>query len=234
VFRHLKILRTVAAIIALLATGCLSNNDISSFRGQDTGSSGPTAVQDTVSGDTADGATELKPEPYWFSLGASLTLEDGVPLAVTLSLAFYGEDLGELDCTESRDVSGIVVSRDTPDPSVFHWWRLNSVAVASACVNPGQLPQDLVLGLGALHPEVEAQLLSVGLDGVAGSLYGAYALLDPDQLDLDPEDQVALAYGYGGTASDRAGESDALETGPLVDGDYELTGIYLFPLKGFD
>ena len=235
-FRHLKLIaRLTASIGGCVLVGC-SNSDLagSQFR-DDTGegaSPSDTAVDDGDSGQTV---TDTVPQPTWFRLGAQVSLVDGLAAAVSLDLVLYDADQVLIpDCAELREVQGVVVSQDTPDPTVYHWWELLLAPAEVSCLSAGQLPDVLVLGLGALHPEVRAQMLSRGLDDVSGSLYGAYALLAADELALEPAEQRALAYGYAGTPSDRAGETPALDAGPLPDGDYTLSGVFLFPLDPAD
>ncbi len=230
VFRHLTVMMTAASLLACSAPDAgLGPRD-----NGDTGSSGATQEDDTAGVDTGSATDSDAGSPVWFNLGALVTLEETLATAVSLELSFYDGDLSLLHCTETWGVTGVVAESETPDSSIYHWWRLSLAPPESDCTSSEQLADSIHLGLGALHPEVEAQLLSQGMDLVSDSLYGAYVLLDPGQQDLAAAEQVALAYGYGGTLGDRAGASEAQQQGPLRDGDYEISGVFLFPVDGED
>ncbi len=184
--------------------------------------------EDTGSG--TDSTDISEPTPEWFRLDATVTLVEGQATQVEVRQEFLDGQLLPVDCVEDRSSLGIVASVATPDPTVYHWWRVSLGDSDALCVELPQLPEEVFLGMGALHPEVEAQLLGRGLDAVADSLYGAYVMLDEAQVELKAEDQVALAYGFAGTESDLTGDATARTAAPLPDGDYTLSGVFLFPL----
>lgn len=228
-FRHLRVLGlTVSLSAAIVLIGCAGADNANSRL--DTGS-GP-LDGDTASDSATTGLDSSEPDaaPEWFRLGATLTLEDGLATQVDVRLEFLDGDHLPVGCTEDRSSLGVVASIETPDPTVYHWFRVSLAEPVTDCVDAAQVPAELFLGLGDLHPEVEAQLLGLDLDGVSDSLYGAYVLLDETQAELDAPDQVALAYGYAGTETDLSGEATARTAAPLPDGDYTLAGVYLFPL----
>ncbi|GEM_PF-2459819 len=227
--RHLAV--TLSA--AVLMSGCMNDSSLN-VRADTAGAPASGDTGSETDATTADSATPPA-DPEWYRLDATLTLEEGLLLGSAVTLEFLDRDLHVLtDCGETRETLGVVASVETPDPSIFHWWQIALGDSAAACDGTDTLPSELFLGLGQLHPEVEAQLLSLGLDQVAGSLYGAYVMLDPDQAQLDAQDQLALAYGYAGTLEDLAGETTARSAAPLPDGDYAVSGVYLLPLGATD
>ncbi len=219
----------ITLLAGMLLSGCEGSLDAAGV--SDTGASGTEEDTGDLNDDTSED-TDTLATAAWFSLGANLTLTDGVLEDLELVLDFHdGSEELMVDCQEIREVAGVLASTSTPDPSIFHWWWVTLGAPTVSCVSPGQLPEDLYLGLGSLHPEVGSRLLRRGLEGVAGSLYGAYALVENDQLDRDAADQLALAYGYAGTEEGFTGDTVAVTAGPLPDGVYEVSGVFLFPLQ---
>jgi len=222
--RHLEI----AVLSCVLATGCMAGDASGAW---DTGASLSETDSGEDEGDTYGDSGYHTPEAAWFRLGATLALSEGVPEDVLLELEFFDEAEVLIECTEARVASAVLVSTTTPDPLIYHWFRVSVAPPDATCTSPGELPDELHLGLGALHPEVAARLLSRGLEGVSDSLYGAYVLLEDDQLELDAADQLALAYGYAGTTADFDGDTTAVSEAPLPDGDYAISGVFLFPLQ---
>ncbi len=222
--RHLMFLSAL-----LVCAGCGADSAIAPSSRYDTANE-PYSDTGSQATDTTGDSAAQDAEPVWFTLGATLTVADGLATEVEVVLGFLDEALDPLTCTESRAVDGVVGWTETPDPSVFHWWALALGAPEVACAAADQLPSQVFLGLGRLHPEVEAQLLARGLDEVASSLYGAYALVDESQLELDADQQVAWAFGYAGTESDLRGETTAAAEAPVPDGTYTVQGLYAFPL----
>lgn len=173
---------------------------------------------DTGAADTAH--LELR----WMGLSGSATVADGALSAFTVEFSLYVDPPGEApDCVTQRAAELGELLASSPDASVFQWWRL-PLAVADgedACL--AELPEELLFGLGAMHPEIAPALEEHGLSGVSGSLYGAYA---------NPYGDAGTAYvfGFAGTDMDRAGDDAAVAMGPMPNGDYSFTGFYLFGL----
>lgn len=178
---------------------------------------------DTASSDTAD-------EPSaWMALDGQLTLTGGVPGALTLSIGLFGDPPEEANCTVSRTAETGEALGSTPDTTVYYWWRFNLVTPDDESGCGVIVPDSLLLGLGALHPEILPALPEHGVDGVADSLYGVYA--NPYDDGTPAQESIGYAFGFAGTAQDRAGADVAVTAPPMPDGEYVLTGFYLFDLR---
>lgn len=178
---------------------------------------------DTASADTADEA------PAWMALDGQLTLIEGVPSALSLVVGLFGDPPEEPSCTVSRTAESGGVLENTPDTTVYYWWRFSLVTPDDESGCGGIVPDSLLLGLGALHPEILPALPEHGVDGVADSLYGVYA--NPYDDGTAAQESVGYAFGFAGTAPDRAGAEPAVTAPPMPDGEYSLTGFYLFDLR---
>lgn len=191
----------------------------------DSGSETASAVDSRSSPDDTGAADSGEAELAWIGVGGSAVLSGGVLTDAHFDFALYVDpDVGPA-CTSTRSANpSAVVVEVSPDPTIYHWWRL-SLEISDgedACAAP--LPQSLLFGLGAMHPDIAPALPEHELDGVSDSLYGAYANLDPEHTSAD----TAFVFGFAGTAADRAGASVAVTGPPMPDGDYAFTGYYLF------
>lgn len=165
----------------------------------------------------------------WFSVGGTWTLAGGLPQAMTVELgAWAPEPGGEPLCVSVREAT-LVREVTSPDPTILGWWLVDLGRDDAACALADEVPRRLILGLGALHPEMAPALDRYGLQTAAAALYGAFAAF-PDNSDLDGS--VPYAYGFAGTSSDRAGDGVAVEQAPMPDGAYVVTPVYLLAIPG--
>lgn len=177
--------------------------------------SGGVSLRDTSSSDSAITIPDIA--PAWFVPRLSLQVENGVAVATgaTLSLEIIGEDLSTVLCTV--DLANADLGADeSPETDAPLWWTVSVVPENRACAI---LPERLGLGIGAMVPDIQARLGSVGLSDAAVSLFGAYI-----QVDTEP----VYVYGYAGTAADIAGETVAAL--PPPDGQYTLAPLYVLAL----
>lgn len=206
----------------LLVVGCADSalgaksSDMSEAPESDGSGSATTATSES---DTA--GSDSVP-PAWYALDASLAIVDGAPVsdAAVVALTVVGEDLTTVLCDVPLGVEGVVEGEpDTKaQAQLAVWWRIPVDPLEPSCAD---LPATLDVGVGELLPDVRAQLGTVGLDGVADALYGAY---------LRADDGPVWTFGWAGTDSDRAGDSEA--TLPPPDGQYTLSSLFLVPLPG--
>ncbi len=199
----------------LLSAGCadyaLDNAELAP--GNDTA-----RVMDTFDTGEEDPDSGGEPRsPAWYVVRAELAVENGAPSAqgAQVTLDVVDADLVRTDCIVELATDGIVAGDAATDDSVPLWWELPVVPATETCA---LLPETLVIGLGAMVPDVRAQLGTVDHDDIAESLYAAFLLLDGD----------AAAFGYAGTVTDLLGDDAA--TNPPPDGLYQLAPLYLVPL----
>lgn len=180
------------------------------------------AASDTAGGDfdsgTMDDTGPPPPaaEPEWFGLSALLPVAAAQPVTkgVTVSLTVEADPPGEPLCEVTPNLFG-VAGGVPPDPSIAVWWEMSLVAASPCATLPGRLE----LGIGTLHPEVRARLGALDLDGVADSLFGAYARVDGGEV---------YAFGYAGTEAALSGAEPARL--PPPDGTYTVVPVYLLAL----
>jgi hypothetical protein len=172
-----------------------------------------------VSGDGSDtsadtGQIDSPANPAWYAVRATVPLVGGAPdpTGASISVEVVDEDLVRIDCDVELDPAEISAA-EAPDADVYAWWSLPVTPFEEACTT---LPTTLELGLGALDPEVRAQLGSVDLEDEADMLWGAWMRADGGEL-------WAVGYARGTIAS------DGLPPAP-PDDVYTLVPLFLAPL----
>lgn len=181
-------------------------------------------ADDSGQSDTAD------LDVAWLGLDGRLILTAGVASSIELQARLYVDPPGESPvCAVSRVAEAGEVLATTPDDAVFHWWRVVLTTPDGEDSCGERVPAQLLLGLGALDPEIVPALEAHGVDDAASSLYGAFA--NPYDDGGEAQASTGYVFGFAGTASDRAGASPAVTAAPMPDGDYSFTGFYLFDLR---
>ena len=167
--------------------------------------------------------------PTWWRLHAKLQVSAGLltHLGSALTVEILDQDGGVL-CTEDRRVDAVDNISDRPDPTVLTWWNVSvgeSTGGCDAVSLPNPLPASVFLGIGDVHPEIEAVAGWVESLPPAGTatLNGAYAQIDESQDDI-------WVYGLGGDAAAWSGTAGPASVTPIHDGLWTLRGIYSFPL----
>lgn len=185
------------------------------------------SLSDTSSvADDSGAADSADVEPAWYRLSAQLNLAQSALQGGTVSFAIYGEDLDlGVVCEVSRALELVEAREQTPDPLIYHWWRL-SLADPEEEPCAGGLPDVLMLGLGGLHSELEPGIDRDGYGDVRSSLYGAYLNVQVvrDNQDIDAN---AFLLGYAATEAGYAGETLAVDAAPIPDGSYRVHGVFL-------
>lgn len=217
----------IATLAASLAALTACSSDYEKGNVADTGAQlGDTGVQPEDSPpDEQDGAL-----PAWFTPDGLLEVLDGALVSAVLDLRVHDADASpEPLCVARRQASGIETAVVTPDPSVFHWWVLTLDPAVDGCGDSVVLPDRLALGLGRMHPELEPAVEWADVAADPEGLYGAYASFG--ELDIEAAaESTAYAFGFAGTDRDRSGDTLVVDAAPVPDGQYFLTGFYLFPL----
>jgi len=179
------------------------------------------AMFDTGAADTGgtDGDSET---PVWWRLGATLDLLDGAiqKRDSTLDISLSGAD-DVVICEESLPISRATSVVATPDAVVLAWWRIAAADPTGDCASwTSPLSTSVFLGIGDMHPDIEASLDPLDLAAVSDSLNGAYASLDGGD--------TVYVYGVAGTVDAYAGAVPAADALPLADGTWTVLAVYPF------
>ena len=214
-----------AAALGLLLTACTGLD----MGAEDRGDSGMTSDTATQLDDSSDTDSESV-EPVWFGLDGVLTVTKGALSDAQISVRIFGQETGDgVLCEHAIPVTSFAALESSDPAWVFHWAELAlDTSPVVECPGVKRVPDQLRIGLGALYPDLEPGLADLGLQDAANSVYTAYAALpEPAGEGLDG---TVLAYGFAGTVQGRAGEGVAVVAAPVPDGEYVLTGWYVFQL----
>lgn len=214
------------ALLLLCLAGCVS--DHAYFEGSDTAELYDTDGAPNDSGDDTGGWDNVVPS--WWSLAASVLVEEAQPVADDTSLE--GWLLSEEADTDTPICSATFVpatltETKPPDESIFHWWQIELQHQDGDC-SGSQLhwfPETIEIGVGALHPDIAALLEPAGYEQIEGYLYGAYLRQGEQQGEV-------WAWGIAGTPASFDGEAEPVSAAPLPNGTYQMLPLYLLPLEG--
>jgi hypothetical protein len=215
-----------ALFLCSASSGCMGDMAINEL--SDTGASDDTGGSPLDSdGDTADWD---QADPAWWSLAATVLVEDALPVqgdtSSLVSLIDESADTGSPICQASF-VEPPITTLDSPDASIFHWWEISlSDPSSSDCSSHllTRVPDSVELGVGALHPDIAALLEPAGYDEIASYLYGAYLRV--------PGTDTIWTYGVAATTAGFDAEQLPVDEGPLPNGTYSVVPIYLLPIQG--
>lgn len=163
-------------------------------------------------------------DPVWWRLGAVISIweSEALPDESALGLALEKED-GTTLCEESLALSLLEAQPETPDPSILVWWEAAQSDPEGSCAEwPTPVPTPLLLGIGAMHPEILARLEPEGLEAGADSLNASYISLD--------RGETIFVYGVAGTTAAYLGDAEPALEAPLVDGVWIIRAIYPFAI----
>jgi len=211
-----------AAACGMALVGC--GADTSLDKAFDTGGS---VASDSEGGEFDSGVSVT---PTWWRLDAELMVSAGQLSASSSELVVWvlGAD-GEVLCQEPMRIAETDTEPSRPDPSILTWWAIERGDSTGTCPQRYDLtgiPESFHLGVGEMHPELEAVAGQVSDDlpdtGVL-TLNGAYARVD-DSVD------DTWVFGFAGDAAAWSGTSGPATVAPLSDGLWSLKGVYGFPL----
>ena len=183
------------------------------FQGGDNG------AQDGAADDTGTaGSTHDESKPTYWTLGASLEVEAGLPRASesSVSIALLDPDSAVLCSVEIPLTS--VGSKPPPDDAIYAWWSL-AFEPDDHC----DADVDTVLvGIGEMNSDVEAGMGSIGYDAaIASGCNGAYFGLDS---------KTQWAFGIAGLGECFDGAGDDADGPPIPDGTWLVKPLYPFPI----
>lgn len=213
------------ALIALLPS-CTSLEGTGRIDSSDTAASADDTADDSDTMSADSGAQT----PAWYTVGATANLSGGALTALTVNYTLLPETPSDGPICESLRAPISAIDVPSPDAAIYHWWLVELPQDDGACEGAEGLPTTLLLGLGALHPDIVAGLKDDADQAAAGSLYGAY--IATDGVGEDGQAEAIYVYGYAGTAADLAGETIPVTAPPAPDGDYSLTPVYVLKLPG--
>lgn len=208
--------RLFALVCLVAGAGCSS----SKYAPADSGFA-DTAAGEGEGEDTAD-LDDEGVSPMWWKLGAAIGIYDGVadPASTHLALTLVAEDGTEL-CEDTLAVDAIEDVPLLPDSAIYAWWEIEPGDADGGCEHRSSpVPSPLYLGVGAMHPDIEANLDPAGLHGLEGYLNASYASLD--------DGDTIYVYGVAGSEQAWLGIDEAISAGPLADGTWIISPIYPF------
>jgi hypothetical protein len=218
--------RTGSLVLAWLLAlpGCMSSSSLENY---DADTDAGTADSDgVIAADTGDTDASTPIPATYISVDGTLTITDGaVDTAASSLILGLWSDAEPLCPTDSDDARGaFAVDAATPaeapvDVPLFGWWSLTLSPADPAC--SGAAPTELTLGIGAMDSRLESALAQQGYSAdVADEIYGLYAANGTDD---------AFVFGVAGTPGNFAGTDAPVTSGPLPDGTYAITTLYLLP-----
>jgi hypothetical protein len=214
----------LAALLTLSSQGCSSDQAFE--LGDDSGWADDSSPDPIDSDD--DTGDEDQPDPAWWSLSATVLIEEALPVqgdtTLTVTLIDESADTANPICVARYDQVELTI-QDTPDALVYHWWRIDLGEPTTDC-SPHPLtriPTTLELGIGAVHPDIASLLEPAGYDEIEPYLYGAY---------LRAESEDIWTWGVAATAAGFGAEQLPVTEPPVPDGTYSFVPIYLLPLQG--
>ena len=174
-----------------------------------------------------DSAPEEAPATWEISgqivLDSDVVVEDSSSLSVRLL-----SETRQVLC-EANTVIETATAMDAtqyPDEALLGWWRLfvepSSSESCFSTTYTFPVPVPMMLGIGAMHPEI---LAAAGADeslGDISGLNGAYASMDGGD--------TVWVFGVIGTELAFEGGLDPEESAPLSDGKWLIEPVYSFPL----
>lgn len=194
--------------------------------GGNTGSMADGGSTNTDSGST-DGGTDVL-DGTWWQVDGEVVVSAGAPQVDGSTLVFSRRSGDESACQDVVSPTVLASDEAPPHATVFTWWRVEWDPMGITCFGAGEgaARQPLMLGVGQMHPELEAVLPSLlgETDAAAlGHLNGAYLQL--------PGDDRLLVFGVIGPESAWAGEGEPAMAAPLADGTWLLRSAYSLPLS---
>ena len=219
---------TAKHVLLLICFFACSDTEPTGLQAQ--GSDAEASMQDTgLAAGGQDEEAEASVPSAWDLSGSFRVIDGQLDAGLShLTADIYDED-GASICRQGLGVASTRNVEILPDPDLQSWWEINVDSTqAGDCVNQAvQVPTShpIYLGLGALHPEIEAVL-----DSEAGPT-------PPEDVEVR---SVFVALGadariwiFGVATLDDSAQGDALEETiaiqTLRDGQWKFKALYSFP-----
>jgi hypothetical protein len=190
------------------------------------------ASMDSVEMDTGldmeSGAEEVEDPAHWRMSGTLLVNEGDIQSELSfLHVAIVG-DAGSTLCADNIGIAMASRMMEVPEAGVQVWWRVvRTEPDPTSCLAqeyPMPLPKPVFVGLGAMHPEIEA-VLAGDTDGSHADdarLRSVYASMR--------QDSDVWVFGVAETTSEEEVGIDPATGGISVDGNWKFQAVYSFPL----
>jgi len=211
----------IVCVVAIAALGCSAASKDAALL--------DTATESDAGGTGGEVDTGESAEPTWWRLDADLLVSagqlsrDGSQLTVSIL-----DPDGLVLCEEEVRLASTDTIVTRPEPELLTWWAVElgeGTRTCAATYDVSVLPRDIQLGVGEMHPELQA--VAGLVDGMPDTgvvtLNAAYARVDSDIDDV-------WVYGFAGDDGAWLGVSGPATVAPLTDGMWTLRGIYSFPL----
>lgn len=177
-----------------------------------------------------DEGAEFSQTPAYWKLSGTLLVNDG---AIQTDLSFLrvtiiGDEGGEL-CADNVGITASSRLAESPEAGVQAWWSVTRTdPSASSCLLREYtlpLPKPVFIGLGAMHPEIEAVLAgdpdrAQSEESRVRSVYAAMSV-----------DAAVWVFGYAETTSEEEIAIDPSVGGVSVDGNWKFDALYSFAIN---
>jgi len=164
------------------------------------------------------GSTDDTAQPAYWTLGASLEVEAGIPHASKSSVTIDLLDAdSEVLCTAELAVKS-AGAKPLPNDAIYAWWALG-LEPSADCDAGIEL---VLLGIGEMNADVEAGIPSIGYDDtIASALNGAY---------FGPDSTTQWAFGVAGLSPSFKAGGEEVDGPPIPDGRWLVKPLYPFPI----
>ena len=176
-----------------------------------------------------EGAEFTQTPAYWKLSGTLLVNEGAIQTDLSfLRVGIVGDEGGEL-CTDNVGITSSVREAESPEAGVQAWWSVTRTEPSiSSCLTTEYtlpLPRPVYIGLGAMHPEIEAVLAGTpdhtrSEDSRLRSVYAAMSA-----------EAAVWVFGYAETTSEEEVEIDPSTGGVSVDGNWKFDALYSFAIN---
>lgn len=207
---------TILVLFAAAAVGCSADGYQKLASARDSGTTTTAAGTPSGTGST----TPTTNVPTHFELSGDVEVQNELidPAASVIDIDYRNAD-GDSVCTDiARPITAAtpVVNNDADLP-LYGWWSIDLEPSASCPYGP----DNLLLGIGAWDPQLDAAAAAQNLVGT--DLYALYARLNIS----DP----VWVFGASGTSEQFNGTTPPVTSAPLPDGTYQLRSLFLLPAE---
>lgn len=214
--RCVKILQGLMGVAALALCAC------SGVKGAEDGFATETGGWDTGSVSDTGSDPEDSGEAVWWKLGAAISIWEGavLPEESSLGLTLLLQD-GSVLCEDTLAIRELTVEEDLPDATIYSWWRVEAESPQGSCAElRDPVPSPVLIGVGAMHPDIFATLDPEGLADGASSLNAAYASINGGE--------DVYVFGVAGTTAAYLGDAAPADSSLLADGVWIVRPVYPF------